>query len=253
LITPDMVVFLLLVLGTAMLWTRRRRRTGRRLVTFAVIVIAALAVLPFGAVMTGLLEDRFPTLAAPPASVDGVIVLGGAIRQVIARARGQPSFSAAAERMTAFVALARRLPGAALVFTGGSALRDYPDLKEAAVARQFFAEMGLDAGRIIYEDRATNTYENAVFSYELVKPAAGARWLLVTSAMHMPRAIGAFRKAGWPVIAYPVDYRTTGEGNLRLWQGVVGGIDGFGIALREWLALLGYRLLGRTDSLFPGP
>jgi uncharacterized SAM-binding protein YcdF (DUF218 family) len=87
-----------------------------------------------------------------------------------------------------------------------------------------------------------------------VKPTKGERWLLVASAMHMPLAVGVFRKAGFPVIAYPVDFRTSGD----FWRPrvpertgeAIGTVD---LATHEWLELLAYRLTGQTDSLFPAP
>ena len=77
--------------------------------------------------------------------------------------------------------------------------------------RRFWRAVGLDQGDVVYEDRSRNTFENALFTRDLVKPKEGERWLLVTSAMHMPRAVGVFRKVGFPVIAYPVDFRTNGD------------------------------------------
>ena len=56
------------------------------------------------------------------------------------------------------------------------------------------------------EDQSRNTRENAIFTRRLVDPKPGERWLLVTSAWHMPRAIGVFRKAGFEIEAFPVDY-----------------------------------------------
>ena len=114
--------------------------------------------------------------------------------------------------------------------------------------------MGLDQGDVVYEDRSRNTFENALFTRDLVKPKEGERWLLVTSAMHMPRAVGVFRKVGFPVIAYPVDFRTNGE----FWRAGVPGDTGSAVsmvenAMHEWLGLIAYRLTGKTDALFPAP
>jgi uncharacterized SAM-binding protein YcdF (DUF218 family) len=113
--------------------------------------------------------------------------------------------------------------------------------------------MGLDTGRIVFEDRSRNTWENARYSYDLVKPQPGERWLLVTSAKHMPRSVGVFRKVGWPVIAYPADYLTGRDGPLMPGFGFLAGLDGLEKGTREWTGLIAYRLLGRTDTLFPSP
>jgi uncharacterized SAM-binding protein YcdF (DUF218 family) len=78
--------------------------------------------------------------------------------------------------------------------------------------------------------------------------------LLVTSAYHMPRAIGTFRRVGFAVEAYPVDYRTRGIEDLaRPFPNLGEGLRRGDIAMREWVGLLMYRLAGRTNALFPAP
>ncbi|MGA8158976.1 MAG: YdcF family protein, partial [Rhodoplanes sp.] len=109
-------------------------------------------------------------------------------------------------------------------------------------------------GRLIPEDRSRNTVENAVFSKELAAPKEGERWLLATSAYHMPRAIGAFRRAGFEVEAYPVDWRTRGPADAgRPFQSVADGLKRTDTAVREWVGLFVYWLTGRSSELFPAP
>ena len=85
-------------------------------------------------------------------------------------------------------------------------------------------------------------------------PKPGERWLLVTSAWHMPRSMGSFRAAGFPVTAYPVDYRTRGgEDARRGFLHTSEGLRRLDLMVKEWLGLLAYRLSGRTDALFPAP
>ena len=252
LIDPGVWLLILLGLGTVLLWTRWRRG-GRLILSASILFICAISVLPVGEAMLATLEDRFPAPRAIAAPVDGIIVLGGAVRQRLTLARGQPALNEHAERMTEFVALARRFPTAKLAFTGGSASLFHPDMKETAVARLFFKQMGLNANRVIYESGSRNTYENAVFTRRLLRPRPGERWLLVTSATHMPRAIGAFRKAGWNPVAYPVDYRTRGFAQIGPFFNLRAGLNNFAAGLHEWLGLITYRLLGRSDALFPAP
>src|SRR5262249_32669385 len=95
---------------------------------------------------------------------------------------------------------------------------------------------------------------NAAFTRDLVSPKPDELWLLVTSAYHMPRAVGVFRHAGFKVEPYPVDYRTHSQKDLtRLFETVGDGIKRTDLAVKEWVGLLAYRLSGRTDELFPGP
>lgn len=99
------------------------------------------------------------------------------------------------------------------MFSGGSGVLGHQEPKEAHYVAPVFARLGLDPTRIVFEDRSRNTAENAQLSKKKMNPTAGENWLLVTSAFHMPRAVGSFRKVGWPVIPYPVDYNTTGRGS----------------------------------------
>jgi uncharacterized SAM-binding protein YcdF (DUF218 family) len=108
--------------------------------------------------------------------------------------------------------------------------------------------------QMLFENRSRNTFENAAFTKELVKPRPGEDWLLVTSAYHMPRAMGIFRAQGMNPLAFPVDYRTYGNGQdfRPLADGSL-AIRNFETAAREWVGLLVYRLTGKTDALLPGP
>ncbi len=249
---PGVWLLILLGLGAVLLWTRWQRG-GRAILSTTILFVIAISTLPVGEAMLATLEDRFPTVRTIAAPVDGIIVLGGAVHQRLTGARGQPALNQHAERMTEFVALARRFPAARLAFTGGSASVFHQDLKETEVARLFFESMGLRPDRVVYEGRSRNTYENAVFTRALLRPRPGERWLLVTSAAHMPRAIGAFRKAGWDPVAYPVDYVTRGLAEIGPFFNFRAGLNNFSDALHEWLGLIAYRLLGRSNTLFPAP
>ena len=165
----------------------------------------------------------------------------------------RPSNAGAAERMTEFVVLARRYPEAKLVFTGGQGSLVHGGTTEADVARRLFDALGVPEARVTYEDEARNTWENALLTRRLVEPKPGETWLLVTSASHMPRSVGAFRQAGWQVVPWPVNYRT-GHGFAALYDApFLDRLQMFESGLREWLGLVVYRALGRSDALFPAP
>ena len=151
-----------------------------------------------------------PRAGAP----DGIIALGGSIDESLSAAHGTPIIRGDADRIVATAVLARNYPNARVVFSGGSANLIWNDAKEADYAGQLFEGLGVDKSRLLLERRSRNTDENAQFSKEAVAPKDGERWLLVTSAYHMPRSIGLFRKAGFAVEAYPVDWRVGGPGDL---------------------------------------
>jgi uncharacterized SAM-binding protein YcdF (DUF218 family) len=256
-IQPSNLLLLLLIVASAALllgW----RRLGTWLLCGVTTVLVAITVLPIGTWLLLPIENRF---APPPLPdrVDGVVVLGGAVEEQISAPRGQTTLNDAGERVTALVELARRYPDARLVVSGGIGGLVAGAGHPARALEVFYRQQGLDVGRITFEERSRNTHENAVLTKKLVDPKPGERWLLVTSAYHMPRAVGVFRAAGWPVIAYPVDYRTSGSADPLSMPGrvaepnVAESLIQLDLALKSWAGLLAYRLLGRTGVLFPGP
>jgi len=248
LLSPASLMFLAL-LGAGW-WHRRRPGLSRALVAALLLLVVALGTLPLTHWAAAPLEQRF---AAPAAleKVDGIIVLGGALDLADTVDLRQPALNGAAERMTQAVALTRRYPEAKLLFSGGSGLVRNHSFNESQLARALFESLGVDPARARYEDRSRNTWENALYSKELADPQPGQTWLLVTSAWHMPRAVGCFRRAGWAVVPYPVDYVGNDAGWLQFDASTQ--LDLLTVVLHEWAGLLAYRAMGRTDALFPAP
>ena len=249
---PSNLLTLIGLSGIALLFTRFVG-AGRRLLVASVILIVAIGVLPVGTALILPLEERFPPWNPAQGAPTGIIVLGGVINADRSAARGQISLDESAERVTAAVELARKYSSVRIVFAGGNA-NLFTGPSEASYAVLFFESLGVPRDRITIETQSRNTAENAVFTKRLIAPKPGERWLLVTSALHMPRAIGAFRQAGFPVEAFPVDYQTDGWEDLWGLPGsLMGGIRGLDIAVHEWLGLLAYWITGRIPVLFPGP
>jgi uncharacterized SAM-binding protein YcdF (DUF218 family) len=152
------------------------------------------------------------------------------------------------------VALVRQYPQARIIYSGGDARLVIKGGNEAQYAADLFDSLGIPRSRIIAESKSRNTVENARLSKALAQPKPGERWLLVTSAYHMPRAIGAFRAAGFSVEAYPVDWRTRGPIDLVMpMESVTAGLRRTDTAVHEWVGLFAYWLTGRSSALFPGP
>jgi uncharacterized SAM-binding protein YcdF (DUF218 family) len=233
------------------------RRLASWLVVSSVVLLAFVGFSPLGHLLILPLEQRFPpwdpsqdTARGPPA---GIVVLGGAIVPEISMARGPAALNEAAERITVTAELAHRYPSARIVFSGGSGSL-FDATAEAPIAVKEFEALGIAHERITAEEQSRNTIENAVFSRLVAQPKPDERWLLVTSAFHMPRAIAAFRAAGFPVEAYPVDYRTRGPIDATaLFASLPAGLTMTDTAMHEWVGLLAYRIAGETSELLPGP
>lgn len=244
-------LLLLLLLGGLLWLARGRRRHGLAPAMIAALLLFAIAALPVGQWAAAPLEERFP-VPDVPARVDGIIVLGGAIDTEVSRVHGEVALNDAGERITETLVLARRHPEAKLLLSGGdAAVLPRPGEQEADMMRTLFVALGVAPDRLMVEDRSRNTFENAVLSRDLAQPKPGETWLLVTSAWHMPRAVGCFRHVGWRVLPYPVDFHT--DDDWRPDFSLARHLGLLDLVAKEWVGLAAYRLLGRVDTLLPGP
>ncbi|WP_354104977.1 YdcF family protein [Bradyrhizobium sp. LB14.3] len=247
---------LLIELGilSLLLMATRFSALGRKLAVTTLVLLALAAFSPLGNLLLYPLESRFPAWDPARGAPDGIIVLGGSIDTDLSAAHRTPVVSHAADRLFAPAGLARRYPNARIVFTGGTANLVETDSREADYSAPILESLGIAKDRLILDRDSRNTWENAIFTRKLVSPKPGERWLLVTSAFHMPRAMGIFREAGFDVEAYPVDWRMGGRDDLLSFTNVGGdGLARTEVAVREWIGLVAYRLMGRTSELLPGP
>ncbi len=239
-----------LVAGVILLLVSKGRR-GKLLIGLSALGFALVAVAPIGSAMMLVLEQRFPRPAKLPERIDGILVLGGAVTPPLSWSSGVTTFNCSTVRVLAGVALARRHPEAKLVLVGGGL---FPvGYSDTTATVRFVANEGIAPARILLEQKSRSTHENAVYARALVRPAAGETWVLVTSAYHMPRSVGAFRAAGWRVIPYPVDFSIDPRTDLGASFNLADGLKDSTIASHEWLGLAGYRLMGWTPELFPAP
>jgi uncharacterized SAM-binding protein YcdF (DUF218 family) len=250
---PSNLLISIGLVGIVLLCTHFTRLASWLIVT-SLVLIAIAGLSPLGNALILPLEQRFPPWNPSRGPPDGIIVLGGAINPEISAARGAAALNEAAERITATVTLARRYPNARIIFSGGNNALLFDGSAEAAIAVNEFEALGIARNRITAEEQSRNTIENAVFSRLVAQPKPGERWLLVTSAYHMPRAIAAFRAAGFAVQAYPVDWRTRGIMDAtRPFASLSEGLGRTDSAIHEWIGLLAYRLSGKTRELLPAP
>lgn len=175
----------------------------------------------------------------------GVVVLGGATESgALQQAHMQPQLGGSAERITTAVALMNRNPHLRVIYSGGEGSLGGSGPSEAERAKIFYDTMGLTSTQIEYESQARNTYENAILSAKMPGVDIRKRWLLVTSASHMPRSMATFVKAGWNVTAYPVDFQTAPTPDLTGYA-ISGEPGAWDVILHEVLGIAFYRIAGR--------
>lgn len=252
LLLPSNLLILCGLAGVVLMMTRRRR-LGAWLAGISIVTTALVSFLPVGALLLSVLETRFPRWDEAKGAPDGIVVLGGAINPRHSLAYGAPMVNADAGRMIALAKLARDYPNVRIVFTGGDASLFGNSAPEADFVYPLLDALGVPRARVMLEGKSRNTAENAAFTRELVQPKPGERWLLVTSAFHMPRAIGCFRKAGFIVEAYPANWYTLPGRQFEFPRSLSSGLRTLDQAVHEWLGLIAYRLTGKIDTVLPAP
>lgn len=256
LLQPSTLIVLAITAGLMLAHRRAHRARGLRLAAAGLAALVLAGIVPIGNVLLLPLEQRFAgsQMPGPTEPVTGIIILGGFEDGWVSSGRSGLAVNESAERLTEGIRLARAHPEAKVVFTGGVGRLWPAGVSAGGPVGRMLADMGIAPGRIVIEEQARNTFENATLTRSLLAPEPGQRWLLVTSAYHMPRSVGVFRAVGFDVVPVPVDYRTRGWGDVtRLFERVPAGLERLDLATREWIGLLAYRLTGRTRQLLPGP
>ncbi|WNJ98632.1 YdcF family protein [Thalassospiraceae bacterium LMO-JJ14] len=245
--------FLLVLLLGLLLSATRFSRLGKSFVWLAVVFALTVTFVPLGGYMLQSLEDRFPAPKSLPAHIDGIVVLGGVVNPVMSKARDRAVIGGAVERITVSAALAQTHPNARLIYSGGAATLTNRDIREADYVAGLYEALGVPKSRLELEREARNTWENAKFTMEMAAPKTGETWILVTSAFHIPRSVGAFRRVGWEMIPYPVDFNADPDISFPSPMDFTSGLGRMSLAGHEWLGLIGYWLTGKNSAAFPKP
>ena len=248
-------LLLVLMIAGAVLLRAGRDKAGRRLLAASVGLLLVGGLLPASNWLMLPLEQRFARADLAGRDVDGIVVLGGAEDSRIWAGRGAHALNEAGERFTEAMALARRYPKARSPSPAAQS-RSCP--RRRSVRTRHASCSAIWAWRTATgccsKARRATPGRTPCSPKRWSQPKPGERWLLVTSAWHMPRSMGVFRKAGFDVEPWPVDYRTADAWDLlRLFDAPADGLKRLDTAVREWIGLVSYRVTGRSDALFPGP
>lgn len=251
LLAPSNLLMLSAVVGLALFVLRLR--IGRIAIASSVGAIVVAAFSPLGNLMLTPLEQRFPQSMYPAREgLEGIIVLGGSYDAVRHPYLSNIVLEDDTEPLALVVDLARRYPEAKIIVSGGSTFAQV--VSEASIMKEYFASFGLDPRRIVTEDRSQTTAQHAQFTADLLHPSPSSRWLLITYAHQIPRAMGAFRKAGFNIFAFPIHLRTNGWS--QMWtpdRTAAENLRKLDLAAYEWLGLGYYKLKGYSDEWFASP
>ncbi len=251
-IQPSNFLFLLLIIGLLLIIFGKKPKLGKKIILSTLIFLFFVGFSNIGSWLLFPLEGRFSiyTNQTTLGPYQGIIVLSGSEQYDISTAHNQVSLNHGADRLIAAAALSKKFPTLPVIHSG-SGPKSIDQWSETDVAKKFFEDMGLDLSKIRFDDKAYNTHTNAINSKKLIKDSENDPWLLVTSAFHMPRSVGAFRNAGVKIQPYPVDYKTTlkYQGFFKL--NVAKNLFLFDLAIHEYIGLVSYYCTDRSSELFP--
>lgn len=240
------LALLLALLVLALVVWRRRPRGGATLVAIATVLLALMGWKPLADAAMRPLEEMYAPPVGDLSRYAGIIVLGGAILPGDGRTHGQLLLGESSERLVESLRLLHRYPSFRVFFVGGDASVGGARVPEADRAKQLFESVGIAPSRALYERESINTWENAVLSARMAGPDVAKPWLLVTSAAHMRRSMAVFRKAGWNVTAYPVDYLSDHDTSWADYS-LNRGADEWRSWAREVVGYEVYRVMGRVN------
>jgi uncharacterized SAM-binding protein YcdF (DUF218 family) len=245
----DPLALAIILLLCAFLFRKRRPKVFEITFIVSVLFLLTAGCPTVESWLTASLERQYPDRDAdsyPPAQA--IVVLGGSIHMpsTVHHASGiiDPS-----DRLLRALRLYHAGKAPLVVLSGGNNplfTEEVPLQSEAEVMRGLLVEWGIPDAALQVEGGSINTHENALFSYQLLASRGVRRIILVTSAMHMPRAAAAYRKAGFDVVAAPADFQTgwRAPNAIFRWIPESGALVGSSRAIREWLGLWVYRLRG---------
>lgn len=239
----------LVLVALAVPWRRRAARRWRRrralgAIGLAVLVVASLE--PVDDAIAWRLEHTTTSTYRPDVVYDAVILLGGVTDERVTAETGQKTYNNNVERLTATYELLRDGKARVAILSGAAMDPNLAAFGEARALATQLREWGIADDRIVVEDKARNTRENAVYAAAIVRARGLSKVVIVTSAFHMPRAIACFEAVGLPVDTLMVDYRTPRSTPLGLARLLprAHALYGTTESLREIFGLVVYRVVG---------
>ena len=253
-IMPLAVSLELMLLGLLLLYFTRKQKTAKALMSIGLLLLIAMSFNPVSGRLVRPLETRYPPLVVDagartnPASnlhsVKWIVVLGGGHSTDLRIPAISRLSSASLARVAEGIRLYHELPGNKLLLSGGKVFHPTSDADSMA---QVAEKLGVKKDDIVLEEESRDTEDEARFIHSLVK---SNRFILVTSAYHMPRAMALFRRDGMNPIAAPTDYsgnEDNPEGaNIYSFFPDPNSLVNASVAVHEYIGILWAKLRGKA-------
>lgn len=229
---------------------RRYARAGTGLLIAATLWLYVWSTPAASLALRGTLEAQVPARpAAAMPQADAIVVLGGGAAPAVAPARPHAEVGFAGDRVLHAARLWHAGKAPVIVASGTYTQpgMQRPEAGEAGAMQALLGELGVPADRVLLEPASRDTEENAAFTARLLAARGARHVLLVTSALHMPRARWLFEREGLQVTPAPTDVETAEARNgWRAWVPETLMLDGSGRAMKEWVGWAAVKVLGST-------
>lgn len=236
--------FFLVILIFLLLFTNFKKLTIF-FAKFLLILFLFFGYTPFSNFLLNKIEDFIKTSKYPVQQLTGVIVLGGSFDlELEPKERNEVFLNSSAERLTKALEIYKKNPRLLILFSGASNKINPIGWNESDMAKKFFLEQGVRLENLIFENKSRNTFENIIYSKDIIKTNKGT-WGLVTSASHMPRSYFGFKKQGLILEPISVDYRTGTSPIFWINFDIKKGLENWNIILHEVVGISYYKITGK--------
>ena len=236
--------FFLLILIFLLLFTNFKKLTIFS-AKFLLILFLFFGYTPFSNFLLNKLEDFIKPSKYPVQQLKGIVVLGGSFNSGLqSKERNEVSLNSSAERLTKVLEIYNKNPKILILFTGFSNKLKLQGWSESDMAKKFFLEQGVRLENLIFENKSRNTFENIIYSKDIIKTNKGT-WGLITSASHMPRSYFGFKRQGLILEPISVDYRTGTSSIFWINFDIKKGLENWNNILHEIVGISYYKITGK--------
>jgi len=248
-ISPLSFIWLLIGAGLVLSRFNKTKSFGKYALTTGTILFVTLGFFPIGYNLQSYLEHEATQIHADninPQDYAGIVILGGCMDAHLSHIYNTAIINGSCERILDGIKLHKKFPELPMIYSGGSGSVHNQSQKGADAAKRLMQDMGVNTQNIRFERASKNTYENMLLSKNMTKKDNQKPWLLITSALHMPRASRVFCHGGWNIQPYPVDYNTRKE---RVWN-TISPLHNFQYltqATKEIVGIVAYGVTGKLS------
>jgi uncharacterized SAM-binding protein YcdF (DUF218 family) len=236
--------FFLLILIFFLLFTNLKKLT-LFLSKFLLILFLFFGYTPLNNFLLNKIEDFIKPSKFPVQQLTGVIVLGGSFdNKLVSQERNEVLLNSSAERLTKALEIYKKNQKLLILFSGFSNELKPKGWSESDMAKKFFLDQGVRLENLIFENKSRNTFENIIYSKDIIKNNKGS-WGLITSASHMPRSYFGFKRQGLILEPINVDYRTGTSSIFWINFDIDLGLRNWSTIFHEIIGISYYKITGK--------